>query len=122
MLTPGGVDGARVETSDLTGAYDAHALDVFAFCLRRCGDRTEAEDLLSIVFLEAWRCPERAVLVDGTWRPWLLGIASNGLRNAARSRRRHQATTADGPGQSHDSRCGRRPERSERHRDSSEPR
>jgi RNA polymerase sigma factor (sigma-70 family) len=83
-----------VDAGDLSAAFDAHAADVFAFCLRRCGDRTEAEDLLSVVFLEAWRCRHRAVLVDGAWRPWLLGIASNVVRNASRSRRRYRAALA----------------------------
>jgi RNA polymerase sigma-70 factor (ECF subfamily) len=83
-----------VDAGDLSEAFDAHAPDVFAFCLRRCGHRADAEDLLSVVFLEAWRCRERAVQVDESWRPWLLGVATNVLRNAARSQRRHQAALA----------------------------
>jgi RNA polymerase sigma factor (sigma-70 family) len=90
----GTADDDSVDSDDLSEAFDAHASDVFAFCLRRCGDRTEAEDLLSVVFLEAWRCRDRAVRVDGSWRPWLLGIATNVMRNAARSRRRHHAALA----------------------------
>jgi DNA-directed RNA polymerase specialized sigma24 family protein len=31
----------------------------------------------------------KAVVVDGSLRPWLYGIATNVLRNASRSRRRH---------------------------------
>jgi RNA polymerase sigma factor (sigma-70 family) len=71
--------------------YDAHAAEVLTFCRRRCLVPAEAEDLLSVVFLEAWRNHAKAVTVDGTLRPWLYGIATNVLRNASRSRRRHNA-------------------------------
>ena len=46
---------------------------------------------MSVVFLEAWRSRERAVLVDNILRPWLLGIAGNVVRNSRRSQRRHAA-------------------------------
>lgn len=81
-------DGGSV---DLAAAFDRHAQEVFGFCLRRCQDRDLAEDLLSVVFLEAWRARDRAVLVDGTLRPWLYGVATNVLRNGRRSMRRHRA-------------------------------
>lgn len=71
--------------------FDAYAADVFGFLARRCGSRSQAEDLLSVVFLEAWRCRARAQAVDGTLRPWLFGIATNVLRNAGRAARRHAA-------------------------------
>lgn len=74
--------------------FDAYAPDVFRFLARRCASRDQAEDLLSVVFLEAWRCRARAVAVDGTLRPWLFGIAANVLRNAARASRRHAAALA----------------------------
>jgi RNA polymerase sigma factor (sigma-70 family) len=74
--------------------FDAHAVEVLAFCRRRCLDVNDAEDLMSVVFLEAWRCHSRAILVDGSLRPWLYGIASNVMANAARARRRHAAALA----------------------------
>ena len=83
---------APLDRDALAAAYDAHAQDVFRYCARRCDDRALAEDLLSVVFLEAWRARERAVLVDETLRPWLLGIAANVVRNSRRSTRRHRAT------------------------------
>lgn len=79
-----------VDAAQLGAAFDAHAQDVYRFCARRCGDRDRAEDLMSVVFLEAWRARDRAVIVDGTLRPWLLGIATNVLRNSNRSLRRHR--------------------------------
>jgi RNA polymerase sigma factor (sigma-70 family) len=69
--------------------WDAHVREVHGFCLRRCVTSLEAEDLVSVVFLEAWRCRGRAVLVDGTLRPWLYGIAVNVMRNESRRQRRY---------------------------------
>lgn len=63
---------------------------VYGFCARRCGDRGRAEDLMSVVFLEVWRCRSSILVVDDSLRPWLLGVATNVLRHEARSRRRHQ--------------------------------
>jgi RNA polymerase sigma factor (sigma-70 family) len=82
---------ARLDRDGLAAAFDAHAQDVFRYLARRCEDRALAEDLMSAVFLEAWRARDRAVLVDGTLRPWLLGIAANVLRNSCRSLRRQRA-------------------------------
>ncbi len=70
--------------------FDVHAAEVLEF-IRRRSHPDESEDLLSVVFLEAWRCRHRAAVVDGTLRPWLYGIALNVLRNSARSRRRQAA-------------------------------
>lgn len=75
----------------LGAAFDAFGQAVFGFCLRRCADREAAEDLLSVVFLEAWRSRERAFAVDGSLAPWLFGIAGNVVRTAARSSRRRRA-------------------------------
>jgi RNA polymerase sigma factor (sigma-70 family) len=71
--------------------FDAHAAAVHRYCARRCDDVGEAEDLTSVVFLEAWRARTRALLVDDSLRPWLFGIARNVVRNANRSRRRYRA-------------------------------
>jgi RNA polymerase sigma factor (sigma-70 family) len=79
-----------VESVAFAGMYDAHAADLLRYLWRRCGDRAQAEDLLSVVFLEAWR--RRAALRPGAaTRPWLYGIATNVLRNHRRSLRRHRA-------------------------------
>jgi RNA polymerase sigma factor (sigma-70 family) len=77
-------------SADFTTMYDAHAAELLRYLWRRCGDRAQAEDLLSVVFLEAWR--RRAALRPGAPpRPWLFGIATNVLRNHRRSVRRHRA-------------------------------
>jgi RNA polymerase sigma factor (sigma-70 family) len=71
--------------------FDAHAPSIHRFCARRSEAAAEAEDLTSIVFLEAWRTRSRAFLVDESLRPWLFGIARNVVRNANRSQRRYRA-------------------------------
>jgi RNA polymerase sigma factor (sigma-70 family) len=74
--------------------YARHARIVFAFCGRRCGDWTGAEDLSSVVFLEAWRTRQRAFLVQRSLRPWLLGIAAHVVSTSRRSARRHRRALA----------------------------
>jgi RNA polymerase sigma-70 factor, ECF subfamily len=71
--------------------YGRHVQAVFAFCARRTGDLSLAEDLTSVVFLEAWR-RRRSVQLNGrSALPWLLGTAHNVVRNQRRSLRRHRA-------------------------------
>jgi RNA polymerase sigma-70 factor (ECF subfamily) len=73
--------------------YDELADELLRYLWRRCGDRAHAEDLLSVVFLEAWR--RRAALRPGApARPWVYGIATNVLRNHHRALRRHRAAVA----------------------------
>ena len=85
----------QADDAEAFGAiFDRHAQAVHRYCARRADDRDHAEDLTSMVFLEAWRGRRRAVLVDASLRPWLLGIAHNVARNASRSARRHRAALA----------------------------
>jgi RNA polymerase sigma factor (sigma-70 family) len=67
--------------------FERHAKLIYNYCFRRIGDWTKAEDLVSIVFLEAWR--NRARLLPDKGLPWLFGIASNVVRNQRRSERRY---------------------------------
>ncbi|WEV26703.1 RNA polymerase sigma factor [Streptomyces sp. 71268] len=75
--------------------FDDHATAVHRHALRVTGNWATAEDVVSLTFLEAWRLRER-VLPDGDdhLHPWLLGIATNVLRNTARAARRHRAALA----------------------------
>ena len=70
--------------------FDRHAKTIYNYCFRRVGDWAVAEDLLSTVFLEAWRRREKELPPDKVL-PWLFGIANNVVRNQRRSRRRHSA-------------------------------
>jgi RNA polymerase sigma factor (sigma-70 family) len=86
------VDAVRSGDEETFGAlFDAAADDVYRFCVRRVSDPELAEDLVSVVFLEAWRCRRRAFVVDESLRPWLFGIARNVTRTARRSAFRHRA-------------------------------
>lgn len=79
-----------MDARELIACWDAYAPQIHRYCFRRTGDAALAEDLTSIVFLEAWR-RRRDVMPSA---PWLYGIATNVLRNQRRSRRRHEAALA----------------------------
>lgn len=85
-------DGASVEADAFRTLFDRHARAVHAFCARRTADLALAEDLTSIVFLEAWRHRHRVGLVEqDNPLPWLLGVANNVVRNDLRARIRYRA-------------------------------
>ena len=69
--------------------FDRHADAVFRYCLSRCGSWHDAEELVSITFLEAWRQRNRLRPERNSLLPWLLGVATNANRNRARGSRRH---------------------------------
>jgi RNA polymerase sigma factor (sigma-70 family) len=74
--------------------FDDHADALYRHAARALGDRTSAEDVLSLTFLEAWRLRERLLPEGGSVLPWLFGIATNVLRNTSRAARRHRAAVA----------------------------
>ena len=68
--------------------FDWYAQAIYGYCFRRTADQELAEDLMSVVFLEAWRrhrdvSPANVLL-------WLYGVATNVLRNQWRSTRRYR--------------------------------
>ncbi|MFF2120717.1 RNA polymerase sigma factor [Kitasatospora sp. NPDC058184] len=95
---------ARIRAGDAEAfgqVFEDHARAVYRHAVRMTGDRTVAEDVVSLTFLEAWRlrariAPERE---DGaeSLAPWLLGIAGNVIRNTRRAARRHQKAMAKLP-------------------------
>jgi RNA polymerase sigma factor (sigma-70 family) len=64
--------------------FERYARSVYNFCFRRTGDWAMAEDLTSVVFLQAWRHRHESLRGDSVL-PWLLGIAVNVLRDHIRS-------------------------------------
>lgn len=70
--------------------FDRHVNAVHRYCARRTGSLDAADDLVSIVFLEAWRRRAAVVLESDTALPWLLGIARMTLRRRARTALRHR--------------------------------
>ena len=76
--------------------FERHAKAIYNYCFRRVGDWATAEDLVSIVFLEAWR--KRRTLRDPAKAlPWLYGIATNVCRNRRRWERRYAAALSRVP-------------------------
>jgi RNA polymerase sigma factor (sigma-70 family) len=74
--------------------FERHARAVYNHCFRGTADWALAEDLTSLVFLEAWRRRDDVQLERDSALPWLLGVATNVLRNGWRSRRRRAAALA----------------------------
>jgi RNA polymerase sigma-70 factor (ECF subfamily) len=79
--------------------WDEHAQRIYRYCFRRTADRELAEDLTSIVFLEAWRRRGKVELSTEAELPWLYGIAANVVRNQWRKQRRYRAALARLPRQ-----------------------
>ena len=88
---------ARAGDADAFGLlFERHAKVIYNFCFRRTGSWDAAEDLLSLVFLEAWRRRDQE-LPPGKVLPWLYGIATNVVRNRRRSEQRFRRALARVP-------------------------
>lgn len=87
----------RISTGD-QGAFgelfDAYARSVYNHAFRLTGNWAQAQDVVSLTFLDAWRLRETVNPEGGSLRPWLLGIATNVTRNTRRAARRHAAAVA----------------------------
>jgi RNA polymerase sigma-70 factor (ECF subfamily) len=84
-------DRSRAGDSDAFGLlFERHARLIYNYCFRRVGNRATAQDLLSMVFLEAWRRRDKELPPDKVL-PWLYGIATNVVRHQRRSDRRFAA-------------------------------
>lgn len=71
--------------------YQRYAGRIYGYCFRRTASWSTAQDLTSVVFLEAWRKrSDVAFDDDGSVIAWLFGVANNVVRNSQRSMRRHQ--------------------------------
>lgn len=74
--------------------FERHATVVYNYCFRRVADWATAEDLMAATFLEAWRRRKEVRLSGESLRPWLLGVATNLVRNHWRSNQRRDAAIA----------------------------
>jgi RNA polymerase sigma-70 factor (ECF subfamily) len=76
--------------------FERHGRALYNFAFRQTANWAAAEDAVSEVFLVAWRRRAEVVFVSesGSVLPWLLGVATNLLRNARRSSRRAGAAIA----------------------------
>lgn len=80
---------AQGRTDAFGTLFDRHADAVYRYSFRRTGSWSDAEELTSITFLEAWRARGKAHLQNGSLLPWLLGVATNVDRNRRRAARRY---------------------------------
>jgi RNA polymerase sigma-70 factor, ECF subfamily len=86
---------ARAGDADAFGAvFDACAKSVYNHAFRLTGDWSAAEEVMSMTFLEAWRCRDSIAADGGSLRPWLLGIATNVARGQRRAAWRHRTALA----------------------------
>jgi RNA polymerase sigma-70 factor (ECF subfamily) len=76
--------------------FERHGRAVYNFAFRRTANWAAAEDAASEVFLVAWRRRREVAFSDesGSVLPWLLGVATNYLRNDRRRRARASAGLA----------------------------
>src|SRR5215467_3124664 len=77
--------------------FERHADRVYAHCVTRTGSWSMAEDLVSAVFLQAWRRRGEVRFSGDSALPWLLGVANNATRNAQRTLRRYRLLLAKLP-------------------------
>ena len=70
--------------------FDRHAEPVRGYCARRTGSLEVADDLVSVVFLEAWRRRADVELLGDSALPWLYGIANHTVRRRWRTATRHR--------------------------------
>jgi RNA polymerase sigma factor (sigma-70 family) len=67
-----------------TALYERHAEAVWNYAYRLTASWSEADDLLSVVFLTAWRRRRDLRLVRGSARPWLAVVTVNVCRGERR--------------------------------------
>jgi len=84
-------DGSRGRSEVFGLLFERHAKAIYNYCFRQTGSWAAAEDLVSVVFLEAWRRRRDVNLHQDSALPWLYGVATNVCRNSLRSTRRHRA-------------------------------
>lgn len=89
----------RRDDEALAELYDRYAAALFAFAVRRLGDRGEAELVVQDVFTRVWRHAGTYVADRGTVRTWLYGLARHAVidQHRRRARRRRPLAVTDIP-------------------------
>ncbi len=78
------------DSEAFAGVFERHREPVRAYCARRSGSLDAADDLVSIVFLEAWRRRADVELIYDSVLPWLYGVASRTVQRRTRTTLRHR--------------------------------
>lgn len=73
--------------------YRLYVGDLYRYVLSRCGDESDAEDLVAETFLAAFRAA-RSYRGTGPVKAWLVGIARRKAADAFRGKRAHLALDA----------------------------
>lgn len=81
--------------------YDRYRRLVFRKAYERVRDVHDAEDVVAMVFLEAWRKRSAVRFVDGSLRAWLLVVTVNVVLNRERAARRHRRLLSKLPPSEH---------------------
>lgn len=84
------LEASRGTERSFATIFDRHRTRVFRAAYRRVGNISDAEDIVAIVFLEAWRLRKKVRIVDGSLLPWLLTVTTNVTLNQGRSQRRYR--------------------------------
>ncbi len=71
--------------------FTRHHRAVYNYCFRRVSSWAQAEDLVSVVFLEAWRTRQPLTLASGSLLPWLIRIGTHVTHRHHRSEGRFSA-------------------------------
>jgi RNA polymerase sigma factor (sigma-70 family) len=81
---------AAADPSAFGELFERHADAIYNHCFRRTASWSAAEDLVSVVFLEAWRRHKEVRLTGDSILPWLLAVGNNAMRNRTRAIRQHE--------------------------------
>ncbi|RDV44903.1 hypothetical protein DOE76_09160 [Leifsonia sp. ku-ls] len=77
--------------------FDRYRTRVFRKAYAQVRSVADAEDVVALVFLEAWRNRAKVRIVDGSLLPWLLTVTNYVLLNQARTARRYSRLLAAMP-------------------------
>ncbi|HEY1105859.1 MAG TPA: sigma-70 family RNA polymerase sigma factor [Agromyces sp.] len=77
--------------------YDRYRSRIFRRAYAQVLNTADAEDIVAVVFLEAWRRRKSVRFVDGSLLPWLLIVTTNVSLNTRRSIRRYDRLLASVP-------------------------
>ncbi|TFD44739.1 RNA polymerase sigma factor [Cryobacterium frigoriphilum] len=70
--------------------FDRHRARIFRKAYSRVRNVYDAEDVVAMVFMEAWRSREKVRIVDESLLPWLLSVTTYVTLNSDRAARRYR--------------------------------